>query len=79
MEVKTNTLPAVLVTLLGYAGAMLAGWLVQKGIITGDDTQKVVGGIMALGATGYGAYKTWHNRTKIVDAALTPPSEVKFK
>jgi hypothetical protein len=71
---SSNPLPATLQTLVGYATALFAGWLLRRGIIGENDTALLQGLALALAAAGWGVYKTLKHKREVARAALLPPT-----
>lgn len=68
---------ASLGTTFRYALSFIGGILVSKGFLPADaDVNAIVGGIMLIGSTGYGIYRTVFNKRQLVVAAEAAPNNV---
>jgi hypothetical protein len=79
MEINTSKTPAVLQTIAQYLAAIIGGWAIRHGYMTADDSQLLVGALLGIGMLGLGVYKTIVHKNRIVEAAVTPVSQIVLK
>jgi hypothetical protein len=72
-----SPIPSYVTTFLGQAGAWVASALVAKGVLTGTDTDFVVGAIVAVGTLAWRLYSSHVKTAKFNDAVAAPAGRAK--
>lgn len=74
--VNPSALPALGGVIVRYASALLAGWLIRRGVITDSDTALVEGLAIALATAGYALWRAWQQKRKMVALAHAAPDHI---
>jgi len=72
---NTDVIPATLMGLVRIAAGTVAGFLVQHGVTTADNTQAIVGWITAAASGAWAIYAYWQAHQKL-KAAIAAPAVV---
>lgn len=77
ITVSSSALPAVIATILRYVLTAAGTLMLTKGYLPADlDITEIVGGIVALAAAAYGAWKAKVNNSKMQTMAAVLPDEI---
>ena len=80
IEVTGSTLPPMAATLLRYALATLATYLVTSGYLPEGSVEGVIATITGFAAVGYGIWKTRHKQSQLIKVEpLLPNSIIRLK
>ncbi len=74
--VNPSALPSLVGVAVRYAAALLAGWLIRRGVITDNDEALVEGLALALAAVGYAGWRAWKVKAQTVQLARAAPDHV---
>lgn len=74
--VNPSALPGMGGVAVRYAGALLAGWLIRRGIIADSDAALVEGLLLAIATIGYAMLRTYQQKQKLVTVARAAPDHV---
>lgn len=74
--VNPSAVPDLLAVVVRYAAALLSGWLVRKGVITGNDEPLIAGLLLAVAAVGWAVYRSIALKSQLVTTARAAPNEV---
>lgn len=77
IQVNPAQLPAMAATLLRYILTALGAYMAKQGLLpAGSDVNAIVGFALMVISGGWGIWKTYSNKTKLVTAASAAPDDV---
>jgi hypothetical protein len=76
VQVPASSLPSIAATLLRYGLTALGAWFVTHGWLNDQQLNDAIGGILIVASTGYGAWKSHSNVTKLQNVAGAVPDAV---
>jgi hypothetical protein len=77
IEVNPSQLPGGAATLLRYALTAAGTAMVTNHVLPADsNVNNIVGAVLVVVSTGYGMWRTWHNKREAVTMAAAAPDRV---
>ena len=76
IQVSNDVLPTALAAALRYAIALICSWLVSSGKVEAGSVEQIGAVLLGIATIGYGLWKTYTNKAKLVVTADAAPNSV---